>query len=230
MARRDEVKGKIDGLVGVEESGRGAEGVNLLSEDAVKVSGARESRPNRLRDLDIEEAKLHPLREMLGLAPDADVAGMMPEQGGDRSGPDACGRGTGEAALSWRALRAGFGARRRACQIEARIAEDRVGGIQPAARRCGLAVRQPSRSEGEPGRAARRNAEEEKSGHSRKTWSWFGGPTADELAAMSCPAPRMSARNRLRGRRSGSDIAEQEGVKRKADEEIAAGARRDRGP
>ncbi len=80
VARRDEVKTKIDGLVVSPNLAAAEKVIVSLSEEAVKVSGARVSRPNRLRDLDIEEAKLHPLREMLGLSSDADVAPMMPER------------------------------------------------------------------------------------------------------------------------------------------------------
>ncbi len=80
VARRDELRGKIDGLVASQNLVAAEQVVILLSNEAIKVSGARGSRSNRSRDLDIEEGKLHPLREMLGLPLDADLAPMMPER------------------------------------------------------------------------------------------------------------------------------------------------------
>lgn len=102
--------------------------INLLSEDAVKVSGARESRQNRVRDLDIEEAKLHPLQEMLGLEPDADVAGMLP----DRAATDRAQTLAAEALEKGSVLASAEGRvselADELAKIEARIAEDRSAG------------------------------------------------------------------------------------------------------
>ena len=194
--------------------------INLLSEDAVKVSSARESRPNRVRDLDIEEAKLHPLQEMLGLEPDADVAGMLP----DRAATDRVQTLAAEALEKGSVLASAEGRvselADELAQIEARIAEDRSAGynrpLGVAASQFGSLVVQKASLD-----ARRGNAEEEKRGI-EKDVVWFGGPTADELAAMSCPSAEDVRAEQTAREEIGDDIAEQEGVKRKADEEIAA--------
>ena len=220
VGQHDEVKGKIDGLVVSENLAAAQKVINLLSEDAVKVSGARESRQNRVRDLDIEEAKLHPLQEMLGLEPDADVAGMLP----DRAATDRVQTLAAEALEKGSVLASAEGRvselADELAQIEARIAEDKSAGynrpLGVAASQFGSLVVQKASLD-----ARRGNAEEEKRGI-EKDVVWFGGPTADELAAMSCPSAEDVRAEQTAREEIGDDIAEQEGVKRKADEEIAA--------
>jgi uncharacterized protein YhaN len=218
--QHDEVKGKIDGLVVSENLAAAQKMINLLSEDAVKVSSARESRPNRVRDLDIEEAKLHPLQEMLGMEPDADVAGMLP----DRAATDRVQTLAAEALEKGSVLASAEGRvselADELAQIETRIAEDRSAGynrpLGVAASQFGSLVVQKASLD-----ARRGNAEEEKRGI-EKDVAWFGGPTAEELAAMSCPSAEDVRAEQTAREEIGHDIAEQERVKRKADEEIAA--------
>jgi len=221
VARRDEVKAKIDGLVVSPNLAAAEKVIVTLSEEAVKVSGARGSRPNRLRDLDIEEAKLHALREMLGLSSDADVAPMMPERAAiDRVqslAAEALKRGsaleTAEERVAELADTLG--------QIETRIAQGRALGHD---RQLGVTSSQFGSLVVQRASLGARwgNAEEEKRNIEEDT-VWLGVASVEELEALSCPTAEdvraeQTAREAIR-----TDIAEQERLKRKADGEVAAG-------
>ena len=162
----------------------------MLSEEAVKVSGARGSRPNRLRDLDIEEAKLHPLREMLGLSPDADVAAMMPERAAiDRVqslAAEALKRGsaleTAEERVSELADALG--------QIETRIAEGKAAGydrpLGVTSSQFGSLVAQRASLDARRGETPRRRSGAIREGRDVGSAS----RSVEELAALSCPDRR----------------------------------------
>ena len=220
VSRSDELKGKIDGLVVSQNLAAAEQVVILLNNEAVKVSGARGSRPNRSRDLDLEEAKLHPLREMLGRPPDADVAAMMPERAAiDRVqslAAEALKRdsalGTAEERVSELADALG--------QIETRIAEGKAAGydrpLGVTSAQFGSLVAQRASLD-----ARRRNAEVEKRAIQSDVIG-LGVGSVEDLIALSCPAgedvrAEQTARDEIR-----KDLAEQERLKRKADGEVAA--------
>ena len=219
--RRDKVKGRIDSLSVSQKLAAAEKVIALLSERATQVSGARDSRANRARDIDIEEAKLHPLRAMLGLSPDADVSGMLPE----RTAVDRVQTLVADALERNPALEA---AEERVSeladelsQIEERIEEDKLLGydrpLGVASSRFGSLVVQKANLD-----AQRRNAEEEKR-NTEDEVVFLGVASVEELAAFSCPAAddvhaEQTAREAIR-----IDLVEQERLKRKADGEIAAG-------
>src|SRR5262249_27401283 len=152
--------------------------------------------------------------------PDADVAGMLP----DRAATDRVQRLAAEALEKGSVLASAEGRvselADELAQIEARIAEDRSagynrplgGGASPVGSLGGQKASLDAR---------RGNAEEEKRGI-EKDVAWFGGPTADGLLAMSCPSAEDVRAEQIAREEIEDDIAEQEGVKRRADEEIAA--------
>ena len=220
VARRDEVKTKIDGLVVSRNLAAAEKVIVSLSEEAVKVSSARGSRSNRLRDLDLEEAKLHPLREMLGLSSAADLALMMPERAAiDRVqslAAEALKRGsaleTAEERMAELADTLG--------QIETRIAQGRALGhdrpLGVTSSQFGSLVAQRASLD-----ARRRSAEEAKRNIEEDVVR-LSVATVEELDALSCPTAEdvrteQTARDAIR-----TEIAEQERLKRKAEGEVAA--------
>ena len=80
IERRDRLKAKLDALVVNPALKAAEERVRDLAERAIHVSKARSDRANRQREIDDGEAQLASLRRMLGLATNADLAPLLPDQ------------------------------------------------------------------------------------------------------------------------------------------------------
>ncbi len=221
VEKRERVKGKMDGI-SVSAKLLAAEKVIVsLSERAIEVSGARNSRPNRHRDIDLQDAKLHPLREMLRLPPTASVAEMLPERAAiDRAqllAAEALERKPALETAEERVSELAAGLR----QIEESIEEDKLlGHDQPvgvSAARFGSLVVQKANLD-----ARRRNVEEEK-GKIGEDVVGLGIADIGLLSRLSCPnadevRAEQTARDAIRTSR-----LEQERIKRKADQEARRG-------
>lgn len=219
VADRDAAKNKLDGIVVSANLAAAGKVVADLEADAIQVGGMRESRPNRLRSIEENNAKLHPLRGMLGLSFEADVAPLLPS----RAATDEVLTLAAEAerrlsvleTVEARVVELGGEIE----QIDRRIEEDkRLGYDQPlgvtSAQFGSLVVQQASLD-------ARRRAAEQKKKKIDGEIVWFAVPNVDALAVMSCPAAddvraEEKARESIR-----TELAGQEKAKREADAEIA---------
>jgi uncharacterized protein YhaN len=220
VADRDAVKAKLDGITVSVSLATAAKMIADLEADAIKVAAARESRPNRLRDLDENNAKLHPLRAMLGLAPDADVAAKLPM----RVATDVVLTLAAEAERGLEALET---AEARVVeltdeiqQIDERIAKGkRLGYGEPlgvtAAQFGSLVVQQASLD-------ARRQVTKQKKQKIEGEVDWFAVADVETLAAMPCPTAddvraEEKARDAIR-----TELAGEEKTKREADADVAS--------
>jgi hypothetical protein len=220
VADRDAVKAKLDGITVSVSLATAAKMIADLEADAIKVAAARESRPNRLRDLDENNAKLHPLRAMLGLAPDADVAAKLPM----RVATDVVLTLAAEAERGLEALET---AEARVVeltdeiqQIDERIAKGkRLGCGEPlgvaAAQFGSLVVQQASLD-------ARRQVAKQKKQKIEGEVDWFAVADVETLAAMPCPTAddvrtEEKARDAIR-----TELAGEEKTKREADADVAS--------
>jgi uncharacterized protein YhaN len=186
LAERDETKGRLDTVFVSDSLADAGNKILDLVEAAIRVSGARESRQKRLHDLDVTNARLHPLRAMLGASPDVDVAGMLPR----REAIDRVAALAADAARESAILEA---AEARVEELEdeiekldGRIAEgqkrgyDRTLGVS-AAQFGSLAVQKAALD-------ARRKVAEERKKAVDNAIVWFLVPDTDALSLMSCPA------------------------------------------
>src|SRR5271166_4860002 len=220
VADRDAAKSKLDGIVVSANLAAAGKVVVDLEADAIKVDGARENRPNRLRSIEENNAKLHPLRGMLGIPFEADVAPLLPS----RLATDEVLTLAAEAERRLSVLKT---AEARVVelaeeieQIDGRLDEDRrLGYDQPlevtSAQFGSLVVQQASLD-------ARRRAAELKKKKIEGEIAWFALPDVDALALMSCPAAddvrvEEKARESIR-----TELAGQEKTKREADAEVSA--------
>ncbi|MGO9428724.1 AAA family ATPase [Rhodoblastus sp.] len=217
---RDAAKNKLDGIVVSANLASAGKVIADLEADAIKVGGARENRPNRLRSIEENNAKLHPLRGMLGLPFEADVAPLLPF----RPATDEVLRLAAEAERRLSVLET---AEARVVelvkeieQIDGRLDEDRrLRYDKPlgvtSAQFGSLVVQQASLD-------ARRRAAELKKKKIDGEIAWFAAPDLDALAAMSCPAAddvraEEKAREAIR-----TELAGQEKAKREAGAEVAS--------
>jgi uncharacterized protein YhaN len=221
VERLDKVQGKIDGLSVSRNLSAAEKVIALLSEKTVQVSHARGSRPNRLRDIDLEDAKLHPLRGMLGLSPTANVAEMLPERA-------AIDRVQSLVAKAFELKPSLTTANERGSefadalhQIERRIAEDKASGFDRplgvASSQFGSLVVQKVTLE-----ARQQNAKDETL-KIREDLTRLGVSSVEELAALCCPTADEVRAEQTTREKITTACLEQERLKRKADAEIESG-------
>jgi uncharacterized protein YhaN len=217
---RDAAKAKLDGITVSVSLAAAAKMIADLEADAIKVAAARESRPNRLRDLDENNAKLHPLRGMLGLVPDANLAAKLPL----RAATDVVLTLAAEAERRLEALETAEARvveiKDETRQIAERIEEDeRLGYGEPlgvtAAQFGSLVVQQASLD-------VRRRVAEQKKRKTEGEVVWFAVADVETLAAMPCPTAddvraEEKARDVIR-----TDLAGEEKTKREADADVAS--------